>query len=784
MKHSSATQSGEQIVKQLTKEQEAKKTAAKVAIIWDRIEEAKRQAKSWYADTKASIEEASKGEKQNSRTGRTEKKGFPIWWASIRTVQPALYSRTPNPISRAMLTDIEDAAADLASICHERIANQLIEACPFDRVMGYTRDMYLHSGRTAPRVVYDAKFTKEIEQEKIYVQPTNEQPLDGNVQYQQDEQGIFYIQEKEVEKLETDSVFPQPLHYTDMLHSPNARWEEEIDWKAYKALMSKHDVAARFGEEIAGVLQYTYNNDKDDKKSSKNKSTDYCCIWEYWNKKDKKVYWLCESYKENFLDIKDDPYQLVGFFPSPPMMIGTTDYDNLYPVPDFVQVEPLIKQLNGSFDRYRRLLLSLKRKGIYDQKFEELKKLGQDGEETEFIGIKNFRQLIQEGGLDNLIHFFPVKEFSEAVIEVANSMQDLEQKFYDLYGIPDILRGVSDPRETAEAQQQKGRFISLRFSAIQKDFQKLARDTIELMCDLALKFYDDQKLADICGYRFMTPEQQALFPEVLQILRNDQQRQLRIDIETDSTITMNEQAESERRKYLADVINMGIPGLANPEMSQAGKLVIAEALNYYVRGLSNGKQVQASLSAAIKELKEPPPPPEPPPPDPMMQKIQIDAQLKTQELQQDGQIRQAELQLKGQTLQLEQMKLERDFALKEQELIIESQKVANESNLESVKVSMAQQQQLFQQEMDKLKQELDSFKVVSAEQEKRDTERRLEREEQRQQFEMILRAKEATKQDIPPINLTVEAAKPTKKKATVGKDEFGNTVIQTEELGQ
>jgi hypothetical protein len=776
------------VKKQPTKEeQEEAKERAKLAIILDRIDEAKKHCKTWWADSKASIEEASRGEKTSKKTGRTEKKGYPAWWSAVRTVQPAIYSRTPSVVSRAMLTDIEDTAADLASICLERLGHQLIEACPFDAVMGYTRDIYIHSGRTAPRVVFEAKFKQETVQQKIYVQPTNEQPLDGNVQYQQDEQGIFYIQEQIIEKLETASVQPKPLHYEDAVHYPPcARWHQEIEAMAYKVEMSKKEFSERFGEEYLEIVSFDYDSGDEGKTSSKGKSKggNQCCVWEYWNKKDKKVYWLTECYKEGFLDVKDDPYELVGFFPSPPYMIGTTDLEDLYPVPDFIHLEPFIKQLNASFDRYRRLLLTLKRKGIYDQSFKELEKLGQNTDDGDFIGLKNFRQLIQDGGLDTVIKFFPVREFSQAVVEVANAIQDFEQKFYELYGIPDILRGVSDPRETAAAQQQKGRFTSLRFSAIQRDFQRLAKDTIEIMCDLALKFFPDDKLADLCGYRFFDEQQKALWPEVLQILRNDQQRQLRIEIETDSTITMNEQAEIEKRKYLADVITAGVQGFGNPNMTQSGQVVLAEALQYFIRGMSSGKQLNASLGALIKELKTPPPPPEPPPPDPAIENAKMDYQLKIQKMNQESMDRQTDAALRSKELDMKMAGLQVESTLKQRELFLEEQRLKFDADMAGVKTVIDVQAQKNEQKMKMLEHSLEAMKVKMSEEEKLLTELRLQREEARKEQGEIKNKLESANSQPQAINLTVEGSKPTRKKAKISKDPQGNTVIETEELGE
>lgn len=777
-------------MKRTTKDvEEIKKRRAEVAA-WDaKIVDAMDKSKPWWKDSQQSVDEflgeASVYEGANKTSKKRSK--YPIWWSSIKTVQPALYSRTPNTVANALISDAEDAVARLASTCLEHLAKSLMQSVPFDRVMYYARDMYLHSGRTAPRVCFKATFLKEIIQEKVYVNP-DIQPLDGNTQYQQDEQGIYTIVEREEETLDTTSVNLEPMNFKDVLHNPSARHQEEVDWMAFKSLMDKEDATERFGEK-AEFLKYNYSSTTDEQKEAgKNKVDELACIWEIWDKRKKRVYWFSQEYKVDFLDVKDDPYGLVGFFPMPAFMLGTVGGDSLYPIPDYIQLEPLINQLNGMFSRYRSLIIALKRKGVFDSNVTELGALADSTSEAEYIGIKNFADLIRDGdGLNRLVAHFPTNEFSTAIVELSNVIQDFEQKFYEQYGIPDILRGTSDPRETAAAQQQKGRFVSLRFSAIQREFQRIARDSIELMLDLALKLFPEQKLADMMGFAYFKEEEQQLLPQVLELLRNDSQRQMRIDIETDSTITMNEQAEAEQRNTLAQTLFDGLNSMKGLTQENPALLpVVGETILYVIKGLRNGKQVEGTLSGVIKKMLEPPPPAEPPPPDPALQKVQLDAQkmqldaqARVQEMQQDGQIKQADLQLRGQALQLEQMKLEREFALREQELIIAAQKVANESNLESVKISMAQQQQGFQQEMDKLKQELDSFKVISTEKEKLQTERRLEREEQRQQLELLTNHIQAKQ---PPINLTVEAAKPTKKRVKISTAPDGSRIAESEDI--
>lgn len=674
-----------------------KAAATKVGFWMSQIEAAKEMAKTSMDDAEDSVKEFTAGER-SSKDEIKPKSRYPIWWSSIRTVQPAIYSRTPIVVSEKAFDTMQDDIGRLAAICLERFGKFLIRACPFDRVQYATRDQFLHAGKTTNRVCFESKFIKSTaktyytprettdEMGEIVMSYADEQGnmLPEDAQLGQDEQGFY--SETESEELDYCKVDLIPTHFKDVLHTPNARWQEEIDWIAYRSLMTKDDCVERFGDE-ANELKYTPLGDNDrDRADKKAIPSLYTTIWEIWDKREKRVYWLSEGKKDAFLDEKDDPYKLINFFPSPAFMLGTIGTENMYTVPDYVQLKPLIDQLHGCADRFRRLVLAAKKRGMADAAVDELKAL-EGIDEADFIFVKNFKQLIGDGGLDNLVKYFPTAEIVAAIQTMAEVLGLYEAKFNEMMGIPDILRGVSDPRETAAAQQQKGHYISLRFSAIQREFQRLVRDDIELMLDLALKMFPTEKIASICGVKYMNEREQMIWPQALEMMRNDTERQVRITIETDSTITMNQNADIEQRNYLAKTLFDGITAIAKATQEAPEFVpVVMEAVLYVVRGLQQGKQIEETLQRSLQQALAPKPQ-QPPPPDPAMVKAQAQIQTTQMKAQADIQSKQmqvqADIQQKDmatqaeivredrkaqQQAQLEQQDADNDMALAEREI--------------------------------------------------------------------------------------------------------------------
>lgn len=629
---------------------------------------------------------------------------YPIYFSSVKTIQPALYSRTPVPVIEKQFDDVKDELGRLGAVMLERLSKYLMRACPFDRTMYHTRDTYIHSGRATTRVFFEGKVNEDVartyyERRDVEGQPGffDEQgnlPEEG-AELREDEEGKVYA-EKVSESIDYMRAELLPVFHRDILHTPNARTWEEVEWIAFHSMMSKPDVKDRFGEEIAAKVKYSgYDEEREQSKEKKNTQDKYLSVWEVWCKRTQKVYWVTDCYADDFLDEKDDPYEMEGFFPCAPFMLGTVGCDSLYTVADYAQLRPLIAQLHAAADRMRRLFRSIKKRGLADGSVPELQELSNESE-GDFLFVNNFKELIGDGGIEKLVKFFPTGELVEAIQTMAQITEVFEQKFNEVLGIPDILRGNSDPRETAAAQQMKGQYASLRFSATQREFQRLVRDSIQMMCDLALRKFPAEKLAEIMGVQLMSPEEQQAFPVVLQMLQNDKERKLRIEIETDSTITMNQQAEVESRNYLAKVLFDGVQGVgAAIEKSPALGAIMAQTVMYVIRGIRDGKQIEGALEPVLQQMIEQAQQPKPQQPDPAIAKAQMDAQMQQQKMQMEMQVQQAkmqlqqaELQIKAATLQVQLQKIAVDSENEQQKTALQAQIAELDAFLETSKIDL------------------------------------------------------------------------------------------------
>jgi hypothetical protein len=104
-------------------------------------------------------------------------------------------------------------------------------------------------------------------------------------------------------------------------------------------------------------------------------------------------------------------------------------------------------------------------------------------------------------------------------------------------GISDIMRGATNPHETATAQRIKGTMGVGRLSDQKQSVANFVRDLLRMKAEIIAKNFDAETLTRMTG--------EEVTPEVFDILRSDFTRTCSIDIETDSTVELDETMEQE-----------------------------------------------------------------------------------------------------------------------------------------------------------------------------------------------------------------------------------------------
>jgi hypothetical protein len=191
-------------------------------------------------------------------------------------------------------------------------------------------------------------------------------------------------------------------------------------------------------------------------------------------------------------------------------------------------------------------------------------------------------------------------------------------------------------------------------------------------------------------------QEQAKLPtweDISAILRSDQRRGYKVDVETDQTNAVDDAEEKQQRtEFLSTMTGLMEKTIPLAMQLPAMKPLVKESVMFLVKGFKAGRSLEETFEETFAQLEKMPAPE--PPPDPEMMKLQAEEkraqtqlQFEQQKAGQEAQVRQQEA---AQGVQLEQQKAARDAQLKTQQAEHDRQiretELAHQMQLEQFKV--------------------------------------------------------------------------------------------------
>ncbi|MEF0939623.1 hypothetical protein [Rhizobium sp. BR 362] len=640
----------------------------KVGAHWQQeIERAKRYFQKWR-DRCEKIEKIYL--QQQNDSGTQAKRNFPMLWANISVLQPAVYARVPQPAVERRFKD-SDPVARSASEMVERNLSYLMEAADIDSTMRESRDDFLLCGRGTAWLRYEADISP-LDLGVEPSEPANSGFLGG---------GMGDNGGPPLEQITDERVCIDYVHWSDFLHSPARRWKD-VTWVARRVPMTDGELKERFGEQaVIQIASLGIGSDqgKNDTDRAQNEGKTY--VWEIWCKTENYTVWIAEG-SPTALEVSEPPLDLEGFWPCPRPAYGTISTGSLIPVPDYVyyqgqceEIDILTKRINKLSDQLRLKIFYPSGDGSVSPAIEKAMRPEND---TVMVPIPEWAAFTDKGG-SNAIVTLPIDEVQKVITACIENRKQLIDDVYQITGISDIVRGDTQASETATAQRIKSQWGSIRIRDRQSELARFARDIVRIAGEIICNQFQPETLMVMSGIQLPTMQQkqmaqfqmqqaqqmaaraqqmgqpapqapqpppqlaqmmqQPTIDEVVQLLRNESMRGFRIDIETDSTIEPDEDAEKQRRMEFAQVIGQFIEQ-AGPIAQQQPMLipVMGEVMLWVSRGFRAGRQLETSLEQAIGQLSQqataPKPPPQPSPGEQIkLQTTQVKAQAEQQKAQ-------------------------------------------------------------------------------------------------------------------------------------------------------
>jgi hypothetical protein len=628
-----------------------------------------------------------------------ERRRFAILWSNVSTLQPAIYAKQPVPMVDRRYRD-EDPVGKVASEVLERALGFSLDQYDFDgRVKLCVLD-YLLPGRGQVWVRY-IPHMREVNAEQDY-------ELGEGVQDDDDTEVGEVDTPEATEEVVYEEVQCDHVSWKDWLTNPAREWAE-VRWVARRVYMTRAELTERFGKDMAKNVPITTTSTGTDTASDAQKQSSQTGeVYEIWDKPSKMAYWVCKGYTGGVLDKREDPLGLTNFFPCPPPLNATTANDSTIPVADYVQYQDQADELDELTARIGKLQDALRMVGVYaGEANRELQLVFSPGNENKLIPIDTFDLWKEKGGVRGLIEWVPVDMVIQVLKGCYEARSQVLNDIYQITGLSDIIRGESNPNETATAQRMKGQWGSLRVRDRQRDLQRFCRDAIRLKAEIIAEHFSIDTLKAMTNVKLLTAAEkqqieqimpliqqaqqsgmpippgmapdpamlelmaQPTWEEVQALLRDDALRSFRIDVETDSTVQPDENAA----KLAFTEFTSAIVGL----MSAAASIVpsapytaplFAEVLKQGARTFNVSRSMEDVIDKVFEQAEAAPPvqPQGPPPPDESAMQVeqlksqtaQMQAQIEQQRTQMEGELGMAELQLKGQELQVKAATISRD----------------------------------------------------------------------------------------------------------------------------
>jgi type II secretory pathway pseudopilin PulG len=538
-----------------------------------------------------------------------EKKRFNILFSNVETLKPAVYSQTPTPDIRRRFQD-KDPVGRMAATILQRAVSYCLESYDFNGILKRCNHDYLLPGFAVARVVYKPYLSGEGEQQqKVY-----------------EEVGTKYVP-------------------WDMFAMSRSKVYENVWWAAAGEDLTKDEAALQFGEKVAAELNYGRREEGEDRDGETDGKVR---VWEVWCKRDRSRFVVAEGYQEFVRKPESDPLRLENFYPWPKPLWSVLSNDTLKPTPEYTLYQDQALELDDLTDRIDILTSAVRRRGAYDAAFKEMLGMLTGKTDNQFVPVNDWAAFQAKGGLDKIAAEMALDDLIKAIVALENRREIVKQTIYEVTGIADIVRGASNPNETLGAQQLKGRWAGLRISTRQQEFAGFARDIVRLKAEIIAERFDQETLGLMAGVELPTAQskmafqqmqaqaQQAMqryqavaqqaqqagqpppppppiqppspeelkfyqlptWEDVIKVLRDDKLRGFKIDIETDSTVMPDAEAEQKARTDFVVAVGNSAQQLgAAVQMGFMDMNVARELWQFGLRAFKSSPGLEEALDA-------------------------------------------------------------------------------------------------------------------------------------------------------------------------------------------
>jgi hypothetical protein len=328
------------------------------------------------------------------------------------------------------------------------------------------------------------------------------------------------------------------------------------------------------------------------------------------------------------------------------------------------------------------------------------------------VPISNISALSGTAFKDAIL-WLPTDMIATTIVQCVELRKQLIADVYEITGLSDIMRGATEASETATAQQLKSQYGSVRIKDRQNELARFARDLVRISAEIMAENFTSKTMLEMSQLEIETdaevkakikpleaqikqiiaqveaakadPQLQAqaqqnpdqakqmlqqaqqqaealkeqieelnetpTVEKVMKLLRDQRVRPFVLDIETDSTIAPDENAQKQRATEFITAVG-GFMSQAIPlvqTVPQSAKLM-SETLKYVASQFRAGRQLEGVIEEFSDDMEQMASQPRPPDP------AAAEGAAKAQQVQQQAQIEAARHEREQQAAMLEQQR--------------------------------------------------------------------------------------------------------------------------------
>src|ERR1700743_609846 len=638
---------------------------------------------------------------------------FNVLWSNTEPFLPSCYAKTPVPIVERRFKDKDPVA---------RWASEVVE-----RELAYFMDCGQFSA-TMEQCVLDKLLPGRGTAWIRYVPKLRPMQVDGNDPQGSDAgpDGEKPVDRPPPEEVYDEEVVVDYVHWNDFGHNVCRTWDEV--WMVWREVfLDRAELARRFGRTEGKTipLDWSPSGSGDRTDEPVPDSTKKARIYEIWDKRRGQAVWLSRGV-DHCLDIIDDPLSLPGFFPTPRPMFATLANKSMLPVAYYTEYQDQAIELDNLTGRIAAITKALKVAGVYDVSAEGIQRLLNEGTENMLVPVERFQALKDKGGIAGTFELWPLGEIADSLMTLYQARDQVKNDLYEISGMPDIIRGASDPQETATAQRIKGSFGSMRLRKMQDDVQRFCRDVLVLMGNVISNQFSWETHRAISGVQLLSEKEKAGYLAALQqwqaqqqppppqpgqppappqphgkppipadkiellneptweqveaLLKNESARGFRVEIETDSTIGADDEIEKKQRmEFLQTAQGLITQAMTAGENTPELVPMTIEMVMFGLRSFKSARTLEGAIEQTLDALKEKAKSGDQKP-DPEQQKLQAQTQADQAKLQ--GQMQLEQMKQQGEQ-QSTQMKIQADAALAQRNAELQNQLEASKQRFQA-----------------------------------------------------------------------------------------------------